>query len=943
MAKSKQENLGLAGTKRAAGPVECLGQTFETDDARRAHFTQLLRQKLRDPAFRATPGFPNGTDEDILRMSDPPYYTACPNPFLGEFVRLNGKPHRNGDEYRREPFTVDTSVGKTDALYKAHSYHTKVPHLAIVPSILHYTEPGDVVLDGFCGSGMTGIAAQFCGSAPADYRAGVEASWKKDGRGKPEWGTRRAVLNDLGPAATFIAANYNLPFDVDAFTLEAQRILDEVESELGWMYETLHTDGRTKGRINYAVWSDVFSCPHCAGDVVFVDEALDSETKRVRQAFACPGCGAQVGKDNLERVFETLVDAASGLPWRRIKLRPVLINYSVDGSRFEKRSDAADLKVLERIARTPLPADMPIIGFPTHDASDGRCRSSGGCCHSAGLASKGFTHVHHLFLPRAAHALAALWQRATAVSDRRLRNMLLWYVEQAIWTMSVLNRYRPTGYSQVSQYLTGVYYASSQCSELSPWYVLDGKTKRLASVFQTFRGQVSESMVQTGTCADLRIPDGSVDYIFTDPPFGENINYADLNFLVEAWHRVLTDAAPEAIVDQAKHKGLHEYQGLMRACFQECARVLKPGRWMTVVFSNSSNAVWRAIQEALGTAGFVVADVRTLDKQQGSYRQVTSSAVKQDLVISAYKPTEVLTRRFQLGSATADDAWAFVREHLRNVPVLAERDGDLEVVAERTAQTLHDRMIAFFVQRGVAVPLSGPEFFDGLESRFVRRDSMYFLTDQVTVYDKKRAAGGNVRQLSLFPQDEASAIRWLRQQLDHKPQSFQDLQPQFMKVAPSWARHERTIELKDLLHENFLHYDGQGEVPSPIHAYLSSNHTKLRNLAKDDPELRAAGRDRWYVPSVHRQGDLEQLRLRALLREFDEYKTSGPRKLKQFRTEAVRAGFKAAYDARDYRTIVDVATKLPDAVVQEDEKLLMYLDVAQMRLEIEEPSGRQGG
>ena len=78
----------------------------------------------------------------------------------------------------------------------------------------------------------------------------------------------------------------------------------------------------------------------------------------------------------------------------------------------------------------------------------------------------------------------------------------------------------------------------------------------------------------------------------------------------------------------------------MRPCFNEYSRVLKPGRWMTVVFSNSTNAVWRAIQEALGIAGFVVADVERLDKQQGSYRQVTSTAVKQDLVISAYKPTE---------------------------------------------------------------------------------------------------------------------------------------------------------------------------------------------------------------------------------------------------------------------------------------------------------------
>ena len=116
---------------------------------------------------------------------------------------------------------------------------------------------------------------------------------------------------------------------------------------------------------------------------------------------------------------------------------------------------------------------------------------------------------------------------------------------------------------------------------------------------------------------------------------------------------------PEAIVDSGKKKSIFDYQDLMRACFDEYARVLKPGRWMTVVFSNSANAVWRAIQEALGTAGFVVADVRTLDKQQGSYRQVTSTAVKQDLVISAYKPTEALAERFALGQILAGKCLGF--------------------------------------------------------------------------------------------------------------------------------------------------------------------------------------------------------------------------------------------------------------------------------------------
>ena len=324
-----------------SGPVECLGMTFPNDEERRKHFVEKLREKLKDPEFREIEGFPIGSDEDILALSDPPYYTACPNPFIVEFIKHCGKPYDPSKPYSREPFAVDVSEGKTDPIYKAHSYHTKVPHLAIVPSILHYTEPGDVVLDGFCGSGMTGVAAQWCGSAPEEYRRKVEAESADEGMEKPTWGTRRAVLNDLSPAATFIAANYSLPFDVQEFTRAGKQILDEVEREIGWMYETYHTDGKTKGRIDYTVWSEVFTCPECAGEVVFMNEALDKETNRVKDIFPCPHCASNLTKDNLQRVFETQPDPANGKPWKRVKFRPALISYAAGGKRYEKKPDAS--------------------------------------------------------------------------------------------------------------------------------------------------------------------------------------------------------------------------------------------------------------------------------------------------------------------------------------------------------------------------------------------------------------------------------------------------------------------------------------------------------------------------------------------------------------------------------------------------------------------------
>jgi len=905
-------------------PVECLGQKFATDQARREHFLKLLAEKLKDPDFRKQEGFPKGTDEAILAMSDPPYYTACPNPWLADFVKHYGKAYDPAVEYSREPLAIDVSVGKTDAIYKAHSYHTKVPHLAIVPSILHYTKPGEIVLDGFAGSGMTGVAAQWCGSAPAAYRHELDMAWKKEGRPAPQWGARRVVLNDLSPAATFIAANYNLPFDVEAFAQAGKHLLKSVEHDIGWMYETLHTDGKTKGRIEYTVWSQLYSCPECAGEVNFTEEALDEDSKRVRDSFPCPHCGAELTKPKLERLYTTSLDASTGKPIQVPRRAPTLITYTVGKTRFEKKPSAADLTTVSRIEALPLPPEVPTVEIPPMHMTHERAR----------MDYAGVTHIHHFFLPRAAHAMGKLWEKARAHPEPRTRAFLLFMVEQALWTASLLNRYRPTGFSQVNQYLTGVYYVASQHAECSPWYILEGKLDRLGKTFRPFKATHSAA-ITTGTAARLGLRDSSVDYIFTDPPFGENIYYADLNFLVESWHGVTTDAQPEAIIDRFKHKALPEYQHLMQRCFAEYHRVLKPGRWMTVVFSNSKASVWNAIQVALQQAGFVVAEVTALDKQQGSYRQVTSTtAVKQDLVISAYKPNGGLEQRLAQRGATPESAWDFVQTHLGQLSVTKVKDGALEFIVERDPRRIYDRLVAWFVRHDAPVPLSSDEFLSGLRSRFPERDGMSFLPEQVTIYDKKRAQVAQAPQMELFVSDERSAIDWLIDFLKARPSTYQEIHPEFItQLGAGWKKHEAKPELSALLENNFLKYDGASDVPSQIHSYLSSNFRELRGLDKADPRLKAKAQDRWYVPDPNKAQDLEKKREKALLKEFDEYVGATGRKLKEFRLEVLRAGFRAAWSRKDYATIIKVAQKVPEEALQEDEKLLLWYDQALTRAE----------
>ncbi|MFO7761089.1 MAG: DNA methyltransferase [Desulfobia sp.] len=947
-------------TTEDQGPVECLGMTFKNDEERRECFLDKLQEKLKDPEFRKTEGFPFGEDEDILALSDPPYYTACPNPFLEDFVSYHGKPYDpETDNYRREPFTADVSEGKNDPIYNAHSYHTKVPHKAIMRYILHYTEPGDLVFDGFCGTGMTGVAAQLCGDQKTVESLGYKVDAKGDvyQQGTAEkgetsrqhfsrLGTRKAVLNDLSPAATFIAYNYNTPVDVQEFEKEAERILREVEEECGWMYSTLIEAGDNEaqvkswaeklgacrtadevrtllaprssglssgagwGRINYTVWSDVYTCPECTSEVIFWEAAVDKKAGKVKSEFPCLHCRSQISKRKMDRAWVTRFDRAINQTIRQAKQVPVLINYSVGRKRYEKRPDAFDLALITKIEQLDIPYWFPANTIPKGDKTGEPFRI-------------GITHVHHYYPKR------NLWMLGTLKKHLDRKTKLIF--QSIVSTLcSRLVRYN-MGHRGNGP-LSGTLYVSSLIAETRPSWVFSGKVKAFSNAFAVS----SYSYIDTQTLSNIpSIKENTLDYIFTDPPFGGNLMYSELNFLWEAWLQVFTNNKSEAIENKVQGKGLPEYQHLMTKCFEEYYRVLKPGRWMTVEFHNSKNSVWNSIQEGLQTAGFVVADVRTLDKAQGSFNQVTQAgSVKQDLIISAYKPNGGLEHRFQLTAGTEDGVWDFVRTHLKQLPVFVSKNGQAEVIAERQNYLLFDRMVAFHVQRGETIPISAADFYAGLEQRFSLCDGMYFLPDQVDEYNKKRKTVKEVRQLQLYVSDEASAIQWLKQQLTSKPQTAGDLKPQFMQEISGWQKNEKMLELDELLDQNFLRYDGKGEVPSQIHSYLSSNFKELRNLEKDDPALIAKARDRWYVPDPSKAAERERLREKALLREFEQYRQRS-RKFKnneRFRLEAVRAGFKKAWQERDYSTIVSVAQKIPEKILQEDSKLLMWYDQAFTRM-----------
>ena len=458
-----------------------------------------------------------------------------------------------------------------------------------------------------------------------------------------------------------------------------------------------------------------------------------------------------------------------------------------------------------------------------------------------------------------------------------------------------VNNYFNGGGGWNGGYLKGTLYVPNAPTETS---VMEQIGDKLSAMLRSSEilANVRPNVQYVGSADHLNIKDNSIDYIFTDPPFGANINYSELNSLPEPWLRVVTNNKTEAIENPAQGKSAQTYRETMTRCLQEYYRVLKPGHWMTVEFSNTSAAVWNAIQTALQSAGFVITNVAALDKKQGSFNAVTSTtAVKQDLVISSFKPSGEIVDLPQ--EKATEQLWDFIEELIDNLAKPRVVDGKIRRVPERDRRLLFDKVVSRYVSRGLPVPIDAWQFQQGLNDRYIEIDGMYFTPLQAAEYRELSMKAYGVEAMGLFISDEANGIVWLRNRLEQRPQTYQELQPEWMQDIKGVRKGDILPELRTLLDENFIqNEDGT-----------------------------------WRVVNENDDVDVEKRKNKIYLKEFREYleKCRNPRcKLKDVRVEAVRAGFKQCYDDKKFADIILVGDRIPQNLLTEDEILLRYYDYA---------------
>lgn len=522
---------------------------------------------------------------------------------------------------------------RTDAIYNCHAYLTKVPVAAIRPFIEAFTAPGETVVDLFAGSGMTGLAALSAG--------------------------RKAALSDISILGQHIATGYLASASPKDLRETADRVIAQARKALGELYTARRVSDGAAIEMTRTVWSFTYVCPQCTSELVYFEYVTPSGGP----PKTCPSCNAPFVRRS----------------WRRAQDVPVeVVVLGTNGKLTPQPVSDLDHRMIEAAASDNRQGKVPSLSISADREMYSR----------SGLAKVGMTETARFFSPRNAIALFELWTAINAVSDENLRRKLRFAFTAILPRAS--RRYqwsiqRPLNAQNQTYYIAPIYYE---------WNVFELFGRKVEAALRAdeeifgkytplFRTSVAQNITYNIASADNlhHLGDASVDYVFTDPPFGSNIFYSDMSLFHEAWLGKITDSTKEAVVHTAgaRKKGSEErYQALLGKAFSEAYRVLKPGRYMSVVFGNSSGRIWGLVQRALREAGFSAAPVHVaiLDKGQRSVKGLNSGSegvVTVDLILTVRKPKNPADAN-NARAPVNGDTLTLIEEAIAEMPAMQARN-----------------------------------------------------------------------------------------------------------------------------------------------------------------------------------------------------------------------------------------------------------------------------
>jgi len=464
-------------------------------------------------------------------------------------------------------------------VYRMHRYFARRPYSVFAELVRHYSRPDDLILDPFCGGGVTLVESVLQG--------------------------RRVIGFDINPMAVNVTRMELADVDLAGLTRAHSALMKQFRGRQRRLFSTTCRGCHDQADVLWFEVSSLAPCPAC-GRAFHVSVAA----KASAGAWYCPGCKARVR-------FSPQHDTASEV--MSILSMCARCGEQLDEASPEDRAQAATLAAAL--------ADAERQGLWIPDAAIPECNMQ----RESALFSKGIVRFRQLFTPRLLLALAEL--KATILETPEAHRPWLLFAFSA--TLRYANRMvtrnpgwrgnRPLEWAKPGYWLPPVFLEANVAEEFDRRFkaLIRGKRDYLANLPGAAPAECagpeallasSGSAYHVARTSSTRLPLQSrcVDVIITDPPYGSYVHYADLSNFWAVWlpelgmGRVIDDRE-EAVIARKKFPGAksaQDYQVLLERCFVECARVLKPGGYMVMTFNNREPRAWGSLLVAAAKAGF---------------------------------------------------------------------------------------------------------------------------------------------------------------------------------------------------------------------------------------------------------------------------------------------------------------------------------------------------
>ena len=524
----------------------------------------------------------------------------------------------NNDSLFETLYTTALPSSRTGLFYNTFAYPTKISPETVAVYIAVHTKPGDRVLDVFGGSGSTGLAALMC-EHPTESMINLATQLNLN----PTWGARNAVIYEIGKYGSFASSVMANPPKKKGFTKSVKQLLNEIRSEINDIYDTVDTNGE-KAVLRHVVYSDIVSCPACKHEFSYFKGMVRYFPLKIDGDGICPDCGYKGKNTAFTYSTETIYDNLLKAQITRRKRVPVRIYGQTGSNKWVRDATPEDVRMFkhyESIDYSPCCESKKI---------------KWGELYRAGYHT-GITHLHHFYTKRNFTVMHRLWKKTNEFTPNirdAIRLLLLSYNASHATLMTRVVVKKNSKDFVLTGAQSGVLYISSLPVEKNIFTGIERKLKHFEDAFDYLNKCKGHIEVFNSNSQCLKQSDKSIDYVFTDPPFGDFIPYAEVNQINELWLGEPTNRESEIIISPSQHKTVSRYQKMITDVFCEMRRVLKDNANATVVFHSSKAAVWNALCSAYSDAGFAVETTTFLEKSQPSFKQVVSSgSVKGDPLI----------------------------------------------------------------------------------------------------------------------------------------------------------------------------------------------------------------------------------------------------------------------------------------------------------------------